>query len=68
MGSCLTCNHNLYKDIPETGFFDCGHPVTFDKRVRWQKGDPAMVDYRTGDVKVSEIEAFKDCPTFEPIT
>lgn len=66
MSDCRTCRHNLYIGQPPIkDWVDCGHPVTFAKRVNWEKGDPAMVNYRTGDVPVREIHNLQECPTYE---
>lgn len=62
--SCLTCRHNTYREI-STDWFDCCHPVTIARGPKWQPGDPAMVNYRTGDVPVSRIGEMGDCPAFE---
>lgn len=62
--NCLTCKHNSYRDIEVKDFVSCGHPVTLERGPRWQHGDPAMVNYRTGDVHVSQIHNLTDCPTY----
>lgn len=63
--NCLTCTHNTYRDIDVKDFVSCSHPVTLEREPRWQQGDPAMVNYRTGDVHVSQIHNLADCPTYE---
>lgn len=68
MRDCRTCKHNTYIEHASIGWFDCSHPTTFEKRVRWEKGDPAMVEYRTADVPISEIDRFENCPTWEGTT
>lgn len=63
---CRTCRHNSYLGIESiVGWFDCSHPITFEKRTRWANGDPAMVNYRTGDVPLSQIHHFAHCPAWE---
>ena len=64
---CKTCTWELYgADIPE--WIDCRHPVTLAKKGRWEKGDPAMVDWRTADVNIArDGHALMDCPTYEPV-
>jgi hypothetical protein len=65
---CRTCKFNSYIDTGITDFVDCCHPITFDRGPRWQKGDPAMVNYRTADVHISQIHNLADCPTYEDRT
>ncbi len=67
MSDCRTCLHNIYADNPKiVGWVDCGHPITLDKTPKWKPGDPAAVNYRTGDIPVSQLHNLCDCPTFEP--
>ena len=62
---CRTCVHNgyLYADVGD--FIDCIHPVAMEKGPRWQKGDPAIVNWRTADVAVRDIPKMGECPTYE---
>lgn len=61
---CRTCKWNMY--LPKiTDFVDCNHPITFERHVRHQEGDPAIVNFRTADISVDEIDRLKDCPTYE---
>lgn len=69
MSDCRRCKYNSYVGTPAIkGWVDCGHPITWAKTPKWEKGDPAMVGYRTGDVPVSEIHNLLNCPTFEEAT
>lgn len=63
---CRNCFHNTYRAIKDCTHFDCVHPVTLARGPRWQSGDPAMVNFRTSDVPLRDIEYFSDCPTWEP--
>ncbi len=65
MSDCRTCKHNSYIGIGESDWVTCNHPITLAKEPRWEKGDPAMVNYRTGDVPIREINNLQECPTFE---
>jgi hypothetical protein len=56
--------HNTYKTIG-TEWVSCAHPITLKKLPDWKRGDPAMVNYRTGDVPISEIKELANCPTWE---
>jgi hypothetical protein len=62
---CRTCKHNTYIDIKNCSHVCCCHPVTIKKAVRWEKGDPAMVNFRTSDVPLRDIGYFQDCPAYE---
>lgn len=68
MADCLTCKHNSYRDLPENEWVHCVHPITLRKGPHWEKGDPAMVDWRTGDVHVKDLrDMLRDgCSTHEP--
>jgi hypothetical protein len=62
---CRDCFHNSYLGHPLIDdWVSCSHPATLAKGPRWEKGDPAMVNYRTGDVPLSEILNLQDCPTW----
>lgn len=65
--NCLTCKHNTYIGI-KSDWFDCSHPITLELGVRWERGAPAMVDYRTSDVPASRVKELGNCPTYEPAT
>ena len=62
---CKTCKWESYGPaIPD--WISCHHPVTLAKQPPWQKGDPAMVSWRTTDVNVArDGRELMDCPTFE---
>lgn len=62
---CRTCKHNSYKDI-KTDWVHCSHPITIRKMPKWERGDPAFVSLRTGDLHISGIGDIGDCPTWEP--
>lgn len=62
---CRTCKHNTYKNIDDCEWVDCMHPITTDKTPKWEKGDPVMVGYRTGDVPISQIHNLQGCQTWE---
>jgi hypothetical protein len=64
MRDCRTCEHNTYKSI-DTDWVSCSHPITIRKSVRWEPGDPAFVSVITGDIPISRIHEFFDCPTWE---
>jgi len=64
-GNCLTCKHNTYIAL-NVEWFDCCHPLTLERGPKWQPGDPAMVNLRTGDVPRSRISEISHCPTYEP--
>ena len=64
MGDCRTCKHNPYLG-QDTEFVDCVHPITIRKNPRWEPGDPEMVNFRTADVSIKEIERLADCPVYE---
>jgi hypothetical protein len=38
------------------------------KEARPERADPKMVDWRTADVRMSEIHMFKDCPAWQQHT
>lgn len=63
--NCLSCKYNPYYDF-EKDWFDCVHPITIKRGPHWEKGDPAMVSYRTGDVRKKDIGDLHECPTWEP--
>jgi hypothetical protein len=66
---CRTCKHNTYIGNPSIReWVDCNHPITRARQGKPQPGDPAMVDYRTADMHVSEIHNLRDCPTYEAHT
>jgi hypothetical protein len=65
MSDCLTCKHNSYLDRGINGWISCVHPVTIKKVPRWERGDPAMVDYRTGDVRIRDLGDIPECPTWQ---
>ena len=53
---CRTCEHNSYKDLKEVkDWVHCCHPVTIERGPKWQAGDPAMVGFRTSDVRVRDL-------------
>jgi hypothetical protein len=64
MSDCRTCDFNSYRNIGVTDFVVCNHPITLARGPRWQEGDPAMVNWRTADVRIRDIENFEDCPTW----
>jgi hypothetical protein len=65
--NCLNCKYNPYLGTASAAeWFDCVHHITGERGPNWQQGDPAMVNYRTGDVAPSEIGHFDNCPTHEP--
>lgn len=66
MADCMSCKHNSYKDAGIADWVSCCHPVTIRKTPRWEKGDPAFVNWMTGDVHVSRIDEIGDCPAHEP--
>jgi hypothetical protein len=56
----------MYIDIkPDCGWVDCCHPIAISKRPKAEPGDPAMVQFWTGDVPVSQISDIPECPTYE---
>lgn len=64
---CRTCIHNSYRELASVNreWVSCSHPVTLLRGPQWEKGDPAMVSFRTGDVPMSQISELADCPTFQ---
>lgn len=62
--TCLTCRHNTYLGVTRD-WVDCCHPLTIERGPKWQPGDPAMVNYRTSDVRTSRIDEIGECPTYE---
>jgi hypothetical protein len=66
-GDCRTCQHNSYHGTRIEGWVSCCHPVTLAKSPRWEKGDPAFVNWMTGDVHVSRIDEIGECPVYEPV-
>jgi hypothetical protein len=65
---CRTCIHNYYRNASKEtseAWFACSHPLTLERGPKWQPGDPAMVSYRTGDVRMKDIVGFANCPTYE---
>ena len=62
---CRTCKHNLYAEIKDREFFDCLHPIALARGPKWERGDPSIVDMRTADFRMSEIDRIGDCPTWE---
>jgi len=65
MSDCRTCKHNTYIDIKDCSHFCCCHPITLARGPKRQDGDPAMVDFRTSDVPLRDLEYFQNCPTYE---
>lgn len=68
MAQCLTCKYNSYRELGDgirDEWVSCIHPVTLARGPHWHKGDPTIVNYRTGDVPVSELRNFEECPTYE---
>lgn len=61
---CRNCKYNSYKEL-NSDWVSCNHPVTLLKTPKWEPGDPAFVNYRTGDVPLSEIHNLSGCPTWE---
>lgn len=64
---CRTCQHNTYRNIKDCDFVSCAHPTTLARGPRWEEGDPAMVNFRTGDVSISQIHNLQNCPTYTAI-
>jgi hypothetical protein len=64
---CRTCKHNTYIDIKDCSHVSCGHPITRAKEPRFATGDPAMVNFRTGDVPLRDLEYFQDCAAYEAV-
>lgn len=66
---CRTCKHNSYGESPEIkDWVHCVHPVTIAKGPKWEAGDPAMVGYRTSDVRVRDFaDLHFPCETWEPL-
>jgi hypothetical protein len=64
---CRSCKFNSYLGLSvdiQREWFSCSHPTTLQKEPKPQTGDPKMVDYRTGDVRMRGIHMFKDCPAY----
>jgi hypothetical protein len=71
MGDCRTCKFNSYIELSadvSQECFCCNHPTTLAKEARPERADPKMVDWRTADVRMSEIHMFKDCPAWQQHT
>lgn len=64
MSDCRDCAFNSYIGNV-TDWVSCNHPVTLEKTPKWQVGDPAFVNYRTGDVHIRDIHHLTDCPTWQ---
>lgn len=64
---CRTCKYNSYLGKDMGPWVSCSHPVTLQKMPKWERGDPAFVSMRTGDLRVADIADVADCPTWEAI-
>lgn len=62
---CRTCKHNTYLGKDYGPWVSCGHPITLQKAPKWEKGDPAFVNMRSGDLRIADIADVADCPTWE---
>ena len=61
---CRTCKHNSYLNVVKD-WVSCSHPITLAKQPRPEPGDPAFVDFRTGDLHVAQLHNVPKCPTYE---
>lgn len=62
---CRTCKHNTYVNSNIPNWVSCGHPITLRKQPRFEAGDPAFVNFMTGDLPVADIGYLQDCAAYE---